>query len=440
MGYATFVSFVRVYCICVYYQFNSFNSTWFLHSFWEIELTKQMIDQENNINLGKIVFDDNNQERKSWACLGQTCSRSLIVFLSQLFVILLIIFGCFWRIHLTKTCDESTVWVGILCSAAGYIFLTKTMNKLIFTKNRVFFSLVGPSETGKSQLIYNWLKVGTFQPKFDKMYFFYQHSQPLYDVMQKEIENPEFVQGVNFEFNDSLKNSGPKHLLIIDDSCEEICNSKAFVEIANAGMHRGLSTIYIKHNLFHQSKLGRDVEFQNTHIVLFKSPRDVMQVTTLSTQLGLGSELVDWYRDATSVPFRHLLIDLSPRTDDRLRYCTNNGSVLSKFYLPERLKHLRTLDDEHTKSLYSPSVPIAFPQKQKSLFSVLPKRVYPASMRMHSKSTQRKLASQKTTSRGKVSRRRLATIAKKNKLEAKKKRSVARKRIATNSSHYTSRH
>ena len=80
-----------------------------------------MTDQEDIINLGKFVFDTNNQERKSWACLGQTCSRSLIVFLSQLFVILLIIFGRFWRIHLTKTCAESTVCVGSLCSAAGYI-------------------------------------------------------------------------------------------------------------------------------------------------------------------------------------------------------------------------------------------------------------------------------------------------------------------------------
>ena len=80
-----------------------------------------MTDQEDEVNLGKFVFDDNNQERKSWACLGQTCSRSLIVFLSQLFVILLIIFDCFWRIHLSKTSDESTVWVGFLCSAAGYI-------------------------------------------------------------------------------------------------------------------------------------------------------------------------------------------------------------------------------------------------------------------------------------------------------------------------------
>ena len=157
------------------------------------------------------------------------------------------------------------------------------MNKLLSTKNRVFISLVGPSETGKSQLIYNWLKIGTFQPKFDKIHFFYQHSQPLYDVMPKEIGNLEFVQGVNFEFFDSLINNGTKNLLIFDDSGEEICNSKAFVDIATDVRHRGLITIYIKHNLFQQSKLGRDVQLQNPHILLFKSPRDVMQVTTLST-------------------------------------------------------------------------------------------------------------------------------------------------------------
>ena len=147
------------------------------------------------------------------------------------------------------------------------------MNKLISTKNRVIISLVGPSETGKSQLIYNWLKVGTFQTKFAKIYFFFQHSQPLYDVMQKEIDNLQFVQGVNFEFIDSLKNNGTKYLLIFDDSWEEICNSEAFVEIATAGRHRGLSTIYIKHNLFHQSKLGRDVQFtKHSHCSLQVSP------------------------------------------------------------------------------------------------------------------------------------------------------------------------
>ena len=95
--------------------------------------------------------------------------------------------------------------------------------------------------------------------------------------MQKEIENLEFVRGVNFEFIDSLKNNGTKYLFIFNDSCDKVCDLKAFVDIATAGRHRGLSTTYNKQNLFHQSKLGRDVELQNTHIVLFKSPSSLFK-------------------------------------------------------------------------------------------------------------------------------------------------------------------
>ena len=183
----------------------------------------------------------------------------------------------------------------------------------------------------KSQLIYQWLKNDTFQPKFDEILYFYQQFQPLYDVMLKKIENIEFVQGVFFDFFDSLENNGTKNLLLFDDSCQEICNSGEFEKFALAGRDRGLSTIYIKHNLFHKSKLGRDIELQNTHFVLFKSSRDVLRVGRLSVQMGLGLSLMDWYKDATSVPFGHLLNDLSPRTDDRLRYCTNSGEKTVKF-------------------------------------------------------------------------------------------------------------
>ena len=244
--------------------------------------------------------------------------------------------------------------------------------------------------------------------------------------MRKKIENLEFVQGVNFQFTDSLKNNGAGYLLFFNDSCEEICNSKIFDDIASAGRQRDLSTIYIKHNLFHQSKLGRDVELQNTHIVFFKSPRDVMQVATLSTQLGLGSELIDWYRDATSVPFGHLLIDLSPRIDHRLRYCTNTGSIPSNFHIPDRLKQSKILHDKHTKPLYSPSAPIILPQMQISFPSVLPKRVYPVSLRMHNKSAQRKPAKQKKTSRGKISTHDSTIVSKSYNLEAKERHSGVR--------------
>ena len=132
-------------------------------------------------------------------------------------------------------------------------------------------------------------------------------------MQQKKLK---FIQGVDFDLIENLPNNGTKYLLIIDDSCEKFSNSKQFVKFATSGRHRGLNTIYIKHNLFHQSKLGRDVELQNTHIVLFKSPRDVLQINTLSQQLGLGSQLKKWYQDAKFVPYGHLLIDLTPKTVD----------------------------------------------------------------------------------------------------------------------------
>ena len=51
--------------------------------------------------------------------------------------------------------------------------------------------------------------------------------------------------------------------------------------------------LYTLNETYSTKKLGRDVGLQNTHIVLFKSPRAVHQVATLNVQLGLGSSLVD---------------------------------------------------------------------------------------------------------------------------------------------------
>ena len=81
----------------------------------------------------------------------------------------------------------------------------------------------------------------------------------------------------------------PRYSLIFDKKCEKNWNSKAFDDFATAGSYRRLSTIYIKPNLFHQSNYGRDVELQNTQIVLFKPPIGLIQVSTLSAEPGLGA-------------------------------------------------------------------------------------------------------------------------------------------------------
>ena len=75
---------------------------WFNH-FSDIRYECEVDDGWKKIlNPEKIVFDDNNRDRKPCCCLKQSCSRSLTVFLSELCVILLIVFGGFWTIHLSQ--------------------------------------------------------------------------------------------------------------------------------------------------------------------------------------------------------------------------------------------------------------------------------------------------------------------------------------------------
>ena len=82
-----------------------------------------------------------------------------------------------------------------------------TMDKLISTKNEFphpWWATLRRPNHNYLQLAKNWnLSTKVWQ-------FFHQHSQPLFDVMQKQIKNLEFVQRVNFEFTDSLKNKGIK--------------------------------------------------------------------------------------------------------------------------------------------------------------------------------------------------------------------------------------
>ena len=180
-------------------------------------------------------------------------------------------------------------------------------------------------------------KLEKFQVKINKTYIFTQHSQPLYDVMQKEMANLHFFQGLNFDFIDSLEKR-TKYLLEFDDSCEDICISKLVVDLATAGRHFGLSTTHVKHKVFPQNKFGPDVELQNMHSGLFKSLHVLMQVCTFSVFLGARittSRLVSG-RNTTSI--WSFFVWFAAMKTRRLRDCTNTGSNLSKTYFQDQLK------------------------------------------------------------------------------------------------------
>ena len=143
-------------------------------------------------------------------------------------------------------------------------------------------AVVGPSGCGKTDLIFKMLQGKTFFPKFGNVILLYREMQPIYVTFEQKF-------GVNLKtfmalkFTQNIENC----LLVFDDSCEEIFNDKEFVKLATAGRHRNIHVIYIKHNLYQQSRWPRTIDLNTTHLILFKSPRDVQQVDYLRKQLNL---------------------------------------------------------------------------------------------------------------------------------------------------------
>ena len=139
------------------------------------------------------------------------------------------------------------------------------MNKIIFTNDRFFMAVVGPGGSGKTRLIVSMLASQTFHPGFSNVFYFYKENQPLFIEMEKNL-NIEFVPCLDFDMIKNLEDC----LLIFDDSCEEIYQEKEFVKLAVAGRHKKVHCIFVKHNLFHQSKWSRTIDLNTTQIVLFK--------------------------------------------------------------------------------------------------------------------------------------------------------------------------
>ena len=89
--------------------------------------------------------------------------------------------------------------------------------------------------------------------------------------------------------------------------------------------HRNLSVIYIVQNLFHQGKGSRSISLNSHYLVLFKNPRDKLQILTLAKQMYPGQTdfFLNQYEEAVKRPFGYLLIDLKTTTQDNCRLRTN---------------------------------------------------------------------------------------------------------------------
>ena len=128
--------------------------------------------------------------------------------------------------------------------------------------------------------------------------------------------------------------------------------TRNFQNLQQLDATKKISVIYVKHNLYQQSKWSRTIDLNATHIILFKSPRDIQQISYIGKQLNNTNFLKDSYDLATKQPFGHLLIDLDPKTTDSLRYCSNIVPPgPTTFYLPSSKSVITHLTNERERDM-----------------------------------------------------------------------------------------
>ena len=121
----------------------------------------------------------------------------------------------------------------------------------------------------------------------DRIIWCYSQWQPAYTQLLMMKPTTEFVQGIPYSLeNDTYLDVNIRNLIVIDDQMIEAGSDNGIVNLFIKGSHnRNLSVIYIVQNVFHQGKGSRSISLNRHYLVLFKNPRDKLQILTLAKQM-----------------------------------------------------------------------------------------------------------------------------------------------------------
>ena len=178
----------------------------------------------------------------------------------------------------------------------------------------------GPTGSGKSSMVCELIQQNAIEPKPDRIVWLYVEDQPLY----KTMKNVEFIQGIPDDLEEMFQ-ANRNNLLILDDLMTQAHSDPRLTRLFSVGSHhRSLSIIFIIHNLFHQGKEMRNLSLNSHYIILFKNPRDSLQIATLARQMypNKSKFLIEAYQNATKDPYGYLMLDLKPTTPEVLRVRT----------------------------------------------------------------------------------------------------------------------
>ena len=172
-------------------------------------------------------------------------------------------------------------------------------------------NVCGPSGSGKSSFVLKFIDnvrdIMSPPPK---------HIVWCYGVYQSAFNSVR-----NVEFHEGLPDAQtlkPDTLLILDDLMHE-ADSRVDKIFTKHSHHMGISVMFLTQNLFHKG--ARTMTLNAHYLVIFKNPRDKMQITHLARQMypGRSKFVTEAFEDATAKPYSYLVVDLKADTEEKMR-------------------------------------------------------------------------------------------------------------------------
>ena len=182
----------------------------------------------------------------------------------------------------------------------------------------------GPTGSGKTYLIRDILRYHLYTIKginesTIKVCWAFGIWQKIYEFPSENVLF-KYVEGIPTE--DDVEGFD---IIVLDDLMSEIKNSKFVIDLFTKGSHhKNLSVILLTQNLYNKGPIVRDLNLNAHYIVMFKSPRDKLQIQCLGRQVYPSDQkyFMSAYEQSTESAHGYLLLDLKQSTSDKFRLRT----------------------------------------------------------------------------------------------------------------------
>lgn len=176
---------------------------------------------------------------------------------------------------------------------------------------------------GKSHFIRSLLMRRMIDPWPAKIVYIYFYYSKDFEVL-RDIPGLTFMQGIPANICDEnfLDKTEPS-LIVLDDVMNNLDNN--VLSLFTRGCHHlNRSCILTLQNIFFQNPVVRTISLNAHYIVVFKCPRDVLQLEALGRQMypGKSKSFLEAYKYATQRDYGYLFLDLRSLTPENLRIRT----------------------------------------------------------------------------------------------------------------------